>query len=109
MLPQEDKEHDVTTTQLTAGRAPAEDILSPAEVDVMSRIARGDTNAQIAAESYRSINTIKTLIRSAYRKAGVTSRSQAVVWCYRHGLGERLDQPALASVVPFPRRATPVA
>ena len=32
-----------------------------------------------------SVNSVKTYIRSAYRKIGVTTRPQAVSWCVRHG------------------------
>jgi DNA-binding CsgD family transcriptional regulator len=31
------------------------------------------------------INTIKSYIRTAYRKIGVTNRPQAVLWCLQHG------------------------
>ncbi|MCW2759493.1 MAG: regulatory protein LuxR, partial [Nocardioidaceae bacterium] len=43
-------------------------------------------NAEIATEMYISINTIKSYIRSAYRKMNVTSRSQAVIWAIDHGV-----------------------
>ena len=33
-----------------------------------------------------SLSTVKSHIRSAYRKIGVSSRSQAVLWAVRHGL-----------------------
>ena len=32
---------------------------------------------------------MKTYIRTAYRRIGVTSRSQAVVWCLQHGFAAR--------------------
>jgi DNA-binding CsgD family transcriptional regulator len=32
-----------------------------------------------------SINSIKSYIRSAYRKIGVTSRSRAILWGIDHG------------------------
>ena len=34
---------------------------------------------------YLSINTVKTYIRSAYRKIGVTGRSHAILWGVDHG------------------------
>ena len=34
---------------------------------------------------FLSINTIKSYIRSAYRKIGVTNRTQAVLWGVDHG------------------------
>ena len=60
--------------------------LSPREAEMMSLIVQGLSNNEIAAASYLSINTVKSYIREAYRKAGVTTRSQAVAWGIRHGL-----------------------
>ncbi len=59
--------------------------LTPREVDVLTQITQGLSNQEIAEQSYLSINSVKTYIRSAYRRIGVTSRSQAVVWCVRNG------------------------
>jgi DNA-binding CsgD family transcriptional regulator len=35
--------------------------------------------------TYLSPNTVKSYIRSLYRKLGVESRTQAVLWGTRHG------------------------
>ena len=59
--------------------------LSEREAEMLTFIVRGLTNEDIAARAYLSINTVKTYIRTAYRKIGVTSRSQAVAWGFRHG------------------------
>jgi NarL family two-component system response regulator LiaR len=59
--------------------------LSPRESEILSFIALGFTNEEIAARAYLSINTVKTYIRTAYRKIGVTSRAQAVGWALRNG------------------------
>jgi DNA-binding NarL/FixJ family response regulator len=59
--------------------------LSPRENDVMRGIVAGLSNLEIAAELYLSINSVKTYIRSAYRKIGVSTRSQAVAWSLRRG------------------------
>jgi DNA-binding NarL/FixJ family response regulator len=61
-------------------------LLSPREADVVSGICRGLSNAEIAEELFLSVNSVKTYIRTAYRKMGVGSRSQAVLWGFRHGL-----------------------
>jgi DNA-binding CsgD family transcriptional regulator len=60
--------------------------LSPRELQVMTLVASGATNEEIARELFLGINTIKTYIRTAYRKAGVTRRAQAVIWGREHGL-----------------------
>jgi DNA-binding NarL/FixJ family response regulator len=57
------------------------------EVDVLGLIAAGHTNAEIAASLHLSINSVKSYVRSAYRKIGATSRSQAVLWGIAEGLG----------------------
>ncbi|MGB3829918.1 MAG: response regulator transcription factor [Ornithinimicrobium sp.] len=61
--------------------------LSPREAEVLALITQGLTNQEIAAHSYLSINTVKTYIRSAYRKIGVTTRARAVLWGVDHDMG----------------------
>ena len=63
--------------------------LSAREVQVLSLITAGLTNQEIADRVYVSINSVKTYVRSAYRKIGVNSRSQAAVWGLQHGLVDR--------------------
>ena len=58
--------------------------LSPREAEVMALITQGLSNQEIADRAYLSINSVKTYIRSAYRKAGVQRRSQAVLWGLAH-------------------------
>ena len=60
--------------------------LSGRESEVLGLIAQGLTNEQIAGRMYLSINTVKTYIRSAYRKINVDSRPKAVIWGMSHGL-----------------------
>jgi DNA-binding NarL/FixJ family response regulator len=59
--------------------------LTVREVQVLSGITMGFSNEEIAALLLISPNTLKSYIRSAYRKIGVTTRSQAVGWCLQHG------------------------
>nr|WP_193607766.1 response regulator transcription factor [Nocardioides lijunqiniae] len=70
--------------------------LSPREVQVLGLITMGLGNEDIARRLYLSINSVKTYIRSAYRKIDVTSRSQAIAWAVQHGfaLDEVHDSPA---------------
>ncbi|AWH94632.1 helix-turn-helix transcriptional regulator [Dietzia psychralcaliphila] len=60
--------------------------LSPRESEMLALIAQGRSNEEIASACYLSINTVKTYIRDAYRKIGVTTRPQAVAWAMRSGL-----------------------
>jgi DNA-binding NarL/FixJ family response regulator len=59
--------------------------LSPREAEVLALITQGLSNQEIAQRTYLSINSVKTYIRTAYRKIGVTRRAQAVVWGITHG------------------------
>jgi DNA-binding NarL/FixJ family response regulator len=59
--------------------------LSERESEIIALITQGLTNEQIADRAYLSINTVKSYIRTAYRKMGVSSRSQAVLWGIDHG------------------------
>jgi DNA-binding NarL/FixJ family response regulator len=63
----------------------AEAGLSPREVQVLGAITKGASNQEISALLALSANTIKSYIRSAYRKIDVDNRSQAVAWCLLNG------------------------
>jgi DNA-binding NarL/FixJ family response regulator len=59
--------------------------LTDREAEVLALITQGHSNTEIAKVMYLSINTVKTYIRSAYQKIGVTTRSRAVLWGVQHG------------------------
>jgi DNA-binding NarL/FixJ family response regulator len=59
--------------------------LSDRESEVIALITQGKSNAELAEIMYLSINTVKTYIRSAYRKIGVSTRSRAMLWGIEHG------------------------
>ena len=59
--------------------------LTDREAEVLALITQGKTNVEIAAVMYLSINTVKSYIRSAYRRIGVTTRSHAILWGIEHG------------------------
>ncbi|MGB7448588.1 MAG: response regulator transcription factor [Ornithinimicrobium sp.] len=70
-----------------AGAWPGQGLgLSGRESEVLGLISQGLTNDQIATRMYLSINTVKTHVRSAYRKIEVDSRPKAVIWGMSHGL-----------------------
>ena len=60
--------------------------LTHRETEVLSMIASGLANREIAEQTNLSINSVKSYIRGAYAKIEVTSRSQAVLWAIQHGL-----------------------
>jgi LuxR family transcriptional regulator, maltose regulon positive regulatory protein len=52
--------------------------LTQSEIAVLRLLGSHLTNQEIAATLFISVNTVKTHLRSAYRKLGVTARRQAV-------------------------------
>ncbi|MDN6792237.1 response regulator transcription factor, partial [Acidipropionibacterium jensenii] len=52
--------------------------LTRAETQVLRLLARGCTVAQVSAETFTSVNTVKTHVRSIYRKLGVNKRTEAL-------------------------------
>ena len=59
--------------------------LSDREAEILALITQGKSNADIARLTYLSPNTVKSYIRTIYRKLGVGSRTQAVLWGVKHG------------------------
>ncbi|HEY0951120.1 helix-turn-helix transcriptional regulator [Nocardioides sp.] len=59
--------------------------LLPRRKTVLSRVAAGYTNDEIAAELYISINPLMSAIRGAYSRIGFTNRAGAVAWPIAHG------------------------
>lgn len=60
--------------------------LTMRESEMITLIAQGMSNAEIAAHTYLSPNSVKSYIRSAYRKIGVKRRAQAVAWGIAHNM-----------------------
>ena len=59
--------------------------LTERESEVLALITQGRSNAEVVAMTFLSPNTVKSYIRNIYRKIGVSSRTQAVLWGVRHG------------------------
>lgn len=55
------------------------------ESEILALITQGKSNAEVALLTYLSPNTVKSYIRSIYRKINVESRTQAVLWGVSHG------------------------
>ena len=61
--------------------------LSAREVEVLSLLARGFTNADIAAQLHLSEGTVRNHVSTIFAKLEVNDRTQAAVIAIRHGLG----------------------
>ena len=59
--------------------------LTERESEILALITQAHSNADIARLTCLSINSIKTYIRGLYRKIGVQTRPQAVLWGIEHG------------------------
>ena len=68
------------------GRPPETGELTARELEVLKLIARGRTNAEIAADLFVSDGTVKTHVNHILRKLQLRDRVQAVVFCYESGL-----------------------
>jgi len=60
--------------------------LTGRELVVLTHLADGVTLEQIARELWVSRNTVKSQVRSLYRKLGVSTRADAVAWATSAGL-----------------------
>jgi DNA-binding NarL/FixJ family response regulator len=75
-----------TTVRSTVREATPTVALSMREMQVLSGMSQGKSNAQIGRELYLSEDTIKTHARRLFRKLGAKDRAEAVATGFRRGI-----------------------
>ncbi|MEV5840410.1 response regulator transcription factor [Streptomyces sp. NPDC051985] len=66
-------------------REPHTEALTDRELDVVRLVAVGRTNAEIAAELYVSLSTVKTHLSSVQLKLSARNRVEIAAWAWRNG------------------------
>ncbi|MGW4525140.1 response regulator transcription factor [Amycolatopsis sp. NPDC004378] len=60
--------------------------LTDREMEVLARIARGQSNPDIGRDMYLAVDTVKTHVRRLFRKLNVGDRAEAVAVAYQRGI-----------------------
>ena len=63
--------------------------LTERESEVLTLLAQGHTNKDIAQALFLSVRTVEAHLRSIFAKLAVNSRTEAVLWAVQHGYGGR--------------------
>jgi LuxR family maltose regulon positive regulatory protein len=61
------------------------DMLTQREIEVMTLVAGGQTNGEIAGRLHLSINTVKRHLNNIFLKLGVATRTQAILVARKQG------------------------
>jgi DNA-binding NarL/FixJ family response regulator len=79
--------HVTESPQQAAPRRPAPltEPLTERELEVVRLVALGRTNAEIAAELYVSLSTVKTHLSSVQLKLAARNRVEIAAWAWQHG------------------------
>jgi len=76
----------VATTRHTVTEPAWGHRLTARERDVLTHVARGQTNAEVAESLVVSVETVKSHLRSLLAKSGSRHRTELVVRCYEAGV-----------------------
>ena len=77
-------------------RAAAFSELTPQELAVLSLVAHGMTNRQIAVKLFLGEGTVRNYVSSVLAKIGVANRAEAAAFAVKHNIDEILPPPSSA-------------
>jgi len=66
--------------------APLAAVSTERKLEIVVSVARGLTNAEVAAILHIGEATVKTHVSHALRKLGLRDRTQLVIWAYEAGV-----------------------
>ncbi|MFI9168901.1 response regulator [Streptomyces lincolnensis] len=78
-------ETDTPSPPVPARPSPVTEPLTDRELDVVRLVAQGRTNAEIAAELYVSLSTVKTHLSSVQLKLAARNRVEIAAWAWQNG------------------------
>lgn len=81
----------MTTMELSGSAKASTTSLTRRERVVLSNLTEEVTLEQIASKLFVTRNTVKSQVRSVYRKLGVSTRAEAVEWAREAGLYKTED------------------
>ncbi|HEV2530014.1 MAG TPA: response regulator transcription factor [Thermomicrobiales bacterium] len=61
-------------------------LLTPRELEILRKVAEGQTDREIAQELHIAYDTVRTHVSNALGKLGFNNRIAAVLYCIRYGL-----------------------
>lgn len=76
--------------QIPSGRVPGNLVFSDREKEILSLLAHGMTNLEIAKKLFLSEGTVRNYTSTIFAKLGVADRTQAAILALRYGL---VDEP----------------
>ena len=74
--------------------------LTPRELEILQRMANGDSPEQIAEDLHMSRHTLRTHTQNVLTKLGVHSKLEAIVAAIRYGKVRTIDLPESAEIEP---------
>ena len=65
--------------------------LTVRETEVLAEVARGLSNAEVAARLFLGETTVKTHLGRVLDKLGLPDRSRLIAWAWEHGVAARTE------------------